>query len=45
MATPEPSDQTTGRLNHPNPEKAEGNVKHNFMKMETFKKEMKNSLK
>ena len=44
MVTPEPSE---GRLDHPNPEKAEENdIKCNFMKMmEAFKEEMKNSLK
>ena len=34
MVTPEPIGHTTGRLDHPNPEEAEGNdFKHNFMKM------------
>ena len=47
MVTPEPSGHTTGRLDHPNPEEAEENVfKHNFLRtIETFKQEMKNSLK
>ena len=47
MVTPEPSGHTAGRLDHPNPGEAEENdFKHNFMKMmETFKEEMKNSLK
>ena len=47
MITPEPSGHTTERLDHPNPEEAEENdFKCNFMKMmETFKEEMKNSLK
>ena len=47
MATEEPSDHKTGRLEHPNPEKAEeNNLNYNFMKMiETLKEEMKkNSL-
>ena len=47
MVTPEPSGHTTGRLDHPNPEEAEeNNFKCNFMRMmETFKEEMKKSLK
>ena len=47
MVTPETSDHITGRLDYPNSEEAEeNNFKHNFMKMmETFKEEMKNSLK
>ena len=47
MVTPELSGHTTGKLDHPNPEEAEENdFKCNFMKMmETFKEEVKNSLK
>ncbi|CAO2638382.1 LINE-1 retrotransposable element ORF1 protein [Lemmus lemmus] len=47
MATPESSGHTTRRLDHPNPEEVEGNnSKCNFMKiMETFKEEVRNSLK
>ena len=47
MVIPEPSDHTTGRFDHPNPEKAEeNNFKSNFMRMMgTFKEEMKNFLK
>ena len=47
MVTPEPSGHITGRPDHRNPEEAkENNFKHNFMTMmETFKEEMKNSLK
>ena len=42
MVTQEPSD-TTGRLDHPNPEEVEENdFKHNFMKMlETFRENEK----
>ena len=44
MVTLETSGHTTERLDHPNPEEAEENdFKLNFMKMETFKEEMKNS--
>ena len=47
MVPPEPSGHTTGRLDHPNPEDIEENdFKLYLMKMrETFKEEMKNSLK
>ena len=47
MVTPEHNGHTSERLDHPNTEKAEeNNFKCNFMKMmETFKEEMKNSLK
>ena len=41
--TPEPNDHTMGRLDYPNQEEAEEN---DFIRtMETFKEEMKNSLK
>ena len=47
LVTPEPSGHSIGRFEHPNPEEAEeNNFKCNFMRMmETFKEEMKNSLK
>ena len=48
MVTPESSDHTTGRLDHPNSEETEEEnaFKCNGMKMmETFEEEMKNSLK
>ena len=47
MITPEPSGNTTGRLDHPNLEEAEENdFKYNFMRMmEIFKQGIKNSLK
>ena len=47
MVTPEPSRHTTGRLDHTNPQKVEENdFKCNSTKMmETFKEEVKNSLK
>ena len=47
MVTSEPSDHTTGRLDHLNPEEAEQNdFKCNFMRMmDSFKEEMTNSLK
>ena len=47
MVPPEPSGHKTGRFDHRNPEEAEENdFKHNFMRtMETFKEEMKHSLK
>ena len=47
MVAPEPNGHIKGRLDHPNPEEAEEiNFKCKFMKMmETFKEEMKNSLK
>ena len=47
MVIPEPRGNTIGRLDHPIPEEIEANdFKYNFMKMmETFKEEIKNSLK
>ena len=47
MVQPEPNRCTTGRLDHPNPEDIEENdFKGYLMKMmETFKEEVKNSLK
>ena len=47
MITPEPSGSTTGRLDQPNPKKAEVNdFTHNFMKLvDSFKEEIKNFLK
>ena len=47
MVIPEPSWHTTRWLDQPNPEEVEDNdTKINFMKMmETFKEEVKNSLK
>ena len=46
MVTPESRSHSTGRLDHPNPEKVEDDFKCNLMKMmETFKEKMKNSLK
>ena len=47
MLTPEPSGNTTAKLDHPNPEEVEENdIKCNLMKMmENFKQEVKNSLK
>ena len=47
MIIPEPNGSTTGRLDQPNPTKAEENdFKHNFMKMmDSFKEEIKNFLK
>ena len=43
MVTQEPSDHTTGRLDHPNPEEVEENgFKLSFMKMlETFRENEK----
>ena len=47
MTTPESSDSSTRRLEHPNPEEVEEiDFKCNLMKMmETLKQEVKNSLK
>ena len=47
IAIPEPNGPTTGRHEHPNPQKAEENdFKYNFMKMiQSLREEMKNSLK